>query len=26
MIEFVGRDGNRLAADVAGETADPPAV
>ncbi|MDP9332034.1 MAG: alpha/beta hydrolase, partial [Actinomycetota bacterium] len=26
MIEFVGRDGNRLAADVAGEPADPPAV
>ena len=26
MIEFVGRDGNRLAADVAGDPADPPVV
>ena len=26
MIEFVGRDGNRLAADVAGDPGDPPAV
>jgi non-heme chloroperoxidase len=25
-IEFVGRDGNRLAADVAGEVADPPVI
>ena len=26
MIEFVGRDGNRLAADAAGDPGDPPAV
>ena len=26
VIEFAGRDGNRLAADVAGDPADPPAV
>ena len=26
MIEFTGRDGNRIAADVAGDPADPPAV
>ena len=26
MIEFVGRDGNRLAADVAGEPGDPPVI
>ena len=26
MIEFAGRDGNRLAADVAGDPADPPAI
>ncbi len=26
MIEFVGRDGNRLASDAAGDPADPPAI
>jgi pimeloyl-ACP methyl ester carboxylesterase len=26
VIEFAGRDGNRIAADVAGDTADPPAI
>jgi len=26
VIEFVGRDGNRLASDVAGDPADPPAI